>query len=207
MIIIGASGHAKEILDFLNVKFKEIYFFDNVTTNITNKLFNIYPIINSFDEVQNIFKKDPNFVIGIGNPAFRMLLYEKFISLGGTPCSAIADTAIISKYSELGKGLNIMQRALISSEVKIEDGVLVNAGAFIHHNVELGKFCEISPGAVITGGIKVGSCTSIGSCTVVIPKIIIGSNSIIGAGSVVIRNVPDNELWAGNPAKFIKKVL
>jgi sugar O-acyltransferase (sialic acid O-acetyltransferase NeuD family) len=207
MIIIGAGGHAKEILDFLNNKFEEIYFFDNVTTNLPDKLFNTYPIIRSFDKAQDIFNKVSKFIIGIGNPVYRKLLYEKFISLGGTPYSAIADSAIISKYAELGKGLNIMQRALISSEVKIEDGVLVNAGAFIHHNVELGKFCEISPGVVLTGGIKVGSCTSIGSCTVVIPKIIIGSNSIIGAGSVVIRNVPDNELWAGNPAKFIKKVL
>lgn len=34
----------------------------------------------------------------------------------------------------------------------------------------------------------------------------IGENSIVGAGSVVTKNIPDNEIWAGNPAKFIKKL-
>jgi len=41
---------------------------------------------------------------------------------------------------------------------------------------------------------------------VIIGKVTIGTNSIIGANSVVLKDVPTNEIWAGNPAKFVKKI-
>lgn len=45
----------------------------------------------------------------------------------------------------------------------------------------------------------------IGANTIICSPVIIGKNAIVGAGSVVTKNIPDNEIWAGNPAKFIKK--
>ena len=46
----------------------------------------------------------------------------------------------------------------------------------------------------------------IGAHTIVLKGVTIGERSIVGAGSVVTRSIPDYEIWAGNPAKFIKKV-
>lgn len=46
----------------------------------------------------------------------------------------------------------------------------------------------------------------IGAHTIVLKGVTIGERSIVGAGSVVSRSIPDYEIWAGNPAKFIKKV-
>lgn len=45
----------------------------------------------------------------------------------------------------------------------------------------------------------------IGANSIIVGKLRIGENSIVGAGSVVTKDIPDNEIWAGNPAKFIKK--
>ena len=44
----------------------------------------------------------------------------------------------------------------------------------------------------------------IGARCLILKGVVVGENSIIGAGSVVTKNIPDNEIWAGNPAKFIK---
>jgi acetyltransferase-like isoleucine patch superfamily enzyme len=52
--------------------------------------------------------------------------------------------------------------------------------------------------------IKKGA--SIGASAVILGGISIGENSMIGAGSVVTKDIPDNELWFGNPAKFIRKI-
>lgn len=46
----------------------------------------------------------------------------------------------------------------------------------------------------------------IGAFSIILKGITIGKNSIIGAGSVVTHSVPDNQIWAGNPAKFIRNI-
>ncbi len=54
------------------------------------------------------------------------------------------------------------------------------------------------------GKIKVGKNCFVGINSIILPNVIIGNNCVIGAGSVVTKNVPDGEVWAGNPARFIK---
>ena len=46
----------------------------------------------------------------------------------------------------------------------------------------------------------------IGARCIILKGVTIGENSIVGAGSVVTKSIPDNEIWAGNPAKFIRKI-
>jgi acetyltransferase-like isoleucine patch superfamily enzyme len=52
--------------------------------------------------------------------------------------------------------------------------------------------------------IKKGA--SIGANVTILGGVIIGEKSMIGAGSVVTKNIPDGELWVGNPAKFVRKI-
>lgn len=47
----------------------------------------------------------------------------------------------------------------------------------------------------------------VGANTIVCNTVRIGKNSVVGANSVVTKDIPDNEIWAGNPAKFIKKKI
>ena len=53
--------------------------------------------------------------------------------------------------------------------------------------------------------VKIGDNCFIGAKTIICNSVQIGNNVIIGAGSVVTKNIPDNEIWAGNPARFIKR--
>ncbi len=56
------------------------------------------------------------------------------------------------------------------------------------------------------GKIKIENNCFIGCKSIIMPNVTIGNNSVIGAGSVVTKNVPPGEVWAGNPAHFIKKI-
>lgn len=55
--------------------------------------------------------------------------------------------------------------------------------------------------------VVIGDNAFIGAHTTILKGVTIGSNAVVGACSVVTKDVPDNEIWAGNPAKFIKKLI
>lgn len=57
------------------------------------------------------------------------------------------------------------------------------------------------------GKIKIGNNCFIGCRSTILPNITIGDNSIVGACSVVTKSIPEGEVWAGNPAKFICKTI
>lgn len=55
--------------------------------------------------------------------------------------------------------------------------------------------------------VLIKSNAFIGAHSIILKGVTIGENSIIGAGSVVTKSVPDNQIWAGNPARFIREIL
>ncbi len=203
MLILGAKGHASEILDVLHTQNSDLCFFDNVSTDIGNRLFNKYPVFKTREEVLFRFKSDNRFALGVGNPKTRHFLAQMFREWGGELTSVISETALIGSFDvRLGAGLNIMHNVIISNDVNIGEGTLVNAAASIHHNAVVGKYCEISPGARVLGEVELGDFCSIGSNAILLPKIKIGNNVIVGAGAVVTRNIEDNTTVVGIPARI-----
>lgn len=209
MLIIGAKGFAKEILEILkqNNDLGDLCFFDDVNDDVQGSLFNQFPILKTIDEAEHYFKTvDNRFTIGIGNPRLRKLLFEKFMKIGGMLTSTISPKADIGSFGiEIGKGVNILDGANISNDATIGLASIIYYNAIITHDCEIGDFCEISPAANILGRVKIGNETHIGAGAIVLPDVIIGNNCIIGAGAVVVKNVKDNAVVAGNPAKFLRE--
>jgi len=60
--------------------------------------------------------------------------------------------------------------------------------------------------AIGTRAIEIGDDVFIGAYTIVLKGVSIGNNAVIGAASVVTKNIPNNQIWAGNPATFVREV-
>ena len=64
---------------------------------------------------------------------------------------------------------------------------------------------EPKTGTYSRGKVIIKENAYLGMNTLVVKPVTIGKNAIVGAGSIVTKDIPDNEVWAGNPARFIKK--
>lgn len=209
MLIIGAKGFAKEVLEVLhqNGQDKRVHFYDDVNNDLPEKIHG-FDVLKNEDEAKEYFNKvDNNFTLGIGNPILRKKLSDKFINLGGKLVTIVSSKAEIGKFGNIvGDGCNIMTGTVITSDVKVLEGVLINLNVTIGHDCFIEEFVEISPGVNISGNCKIGAFSIIGTNATILPKITIGKNVTVAAGSVVTKDVPDNCMVAGVPA-VIKKEL
>ena len=210
MLIVGAKGFAKEVLEvFYQLNQTEnIVFYDDVNSDIGDSLYNIFPILKSEDAVHDYFLKYGNqFTVGLGNPILRFKLYNKFIKLGGSFESSISPLAQIGHFgNEMQTGINLMTGSILTNDVKIGKGVLINLLCTIGHDVIIGDFVELCPNVNVSGNCIIGNFSFIGTNTVILPGIKIGCNVIIGAGSVVTKDIPDNCMAFGIPAKVVKEL-
>ncbi|UMB60333.1 acetyltransferase [Lutibacter sp. A80] len=210
MLIIGAKGFAKEVLEILHQqnKLENIAFYDDINTDIGELLYNKFPILKNEKEVINFFNATSNkFTIGIGNPILRYKMNLKFEKLNGNLISCISPYSVIGNYNvNLGDGSIIMSGVNISNSTSFGVGCIVYYNSNITHDCVIGDFVEISPSVNLLGNVKVGAFTQIGSNSTVLPNRTIGKNVIIGAGSVVTKDIPDNSMALGVPAKVVKQL-
>lgn len=209
MLIVGAKGHAKEVLQILEKDYslEEFTFFDGLSLE-QSMFFERYRVLNTFDQVRNYFLTHPRFVLAVGDPVLRSTFAHQFTSLGGELKSVIASSAAIgSNKVLLCEGLNIMNNVVIYNDTYIGKGTLLNTSCTIHHDAIIGDFCEISPGARVLGRAIIGNYCRLGANSVILPDVVLGERVVIGAGAVVNRNIPSDSVAVGVPARVIKSPM
>jgi acetyltransferase-like isoleucine patch superfamily enzyme len=127
-------------------------------------------------------------------------------------CHIGANTKI-GPFTEIQANAHVGTNCKIQSHTFICEGVTIENGVFIGHGV---MFCNdkyplaVDPnGNMITNDwhmeeTLIKNNASIGSNSTILCGIIIGENAVVGAGSVVTKDVPDGEVWAGNPARKLR---
>lgn len=193
MVLYGASGHCKVIIDILEANNIPIDFIVDDEPKIESLLgYEVRRNCMTYDEA----------IVSIGSCEIRKKIVQninvkKYLK-------AIHPSAIVSHRSTIDDGTVVMQGAIIQSCAKIGKHCIVNTGASISHDVKIGDFVHIAPHATITGNVEIGEGTWIGAGAVIKQGVRIGAWSMIGAGSVVVDDMPSGVIAFGNKCRVMK---
>lgn len=135
--------------------------------------------------------------------------------------TSIWQFTIVLEKAQIGKNCNINAQCFIENDVVIGDNVTIKCGVSVWDGLRIADHVFVGPNVTFINDnyprskqypdkfletvIEEGA--SIGAGSIILGGLRIGKNAMIGAGSVVTKNVPDNELWLGNPARFVKLIL
>lgn len=113
-------------------------------------------------------------------------------------------------YSDFGKNITVGKNVFINSGCRFQDqgGITIGDGALIGHNVVLATlnhdFSPTNRSTLHPAPIVIGKNVWVGANATIVPGVTIGNGSIIAAGAVVTKDVPENAVVGGVPAKIIK---
>ena len=212
ILLVGAGQHARVVLyniqeqnkyDVIGIldknldKAKEEKFFEGIS------ILDIDYLKVDLKELKEKLGTD-KFFISFGNMKYRKKVWELFKNSGWNSVNIIHPNAVISKNAKLGEGILIECGCLITPNPIIGDNVVVNTGSQVNHDNIIENHVYIASGVVLSGGVKIGENTLLDDGVIVTLGREVRKNSLIGAGAVITKNLEDNIVAYGNPAKVIR---
>ena len=201
IILVGYSGHAYVIADSLTNINREILGYSDVKKTKSNPYNLNYLGFESGKDFKFLNNKF-DFFVSIGDNKLRVLISKYLRSKLQTLTNVIDQASSISKNIKLGTGIFIARNVSINTLCEIENDVIINTSATIDHECIIKSGAHVAPGAVLLGNVNVGKNSFIGSNSIIKEGVKIGDDVIVGAGSVVLKDVKNNSIIYGNPAKL-----
>jgi sugar O-acyltransferase (sialic acid O-acetyltransferase NeuD family) len=210
VVIIGAGGFAREVLDIFEACNQEKITYDvlgyivEARFGAAGTLVNEKPILGDFDWLGE-HGDDVSVVCGVGAPQHRRRLIQKAMEFDCRFCNVIHPSVIATRWVEMGVGNVIGAGSILTNQIRIGDHVHINLDCTIGHDAVFEDFVTLAPGVHISGNVTLSQGCNVGTGANILEKINVGSWSTVGAGSTIVRDVPSNTTVVGVPGRVIKK--
>ena len=203
-IIIGAGTYGQVYAEYLKATYNIIGYIDDNEKLIGNTFNGIEVLGNRVFLFQNIDKNVAVFV-PIGSNNVRIELLQKLNDSEFYTPSFIHPHTYIHDSVKIGKAVYILPETNIMPCTILQDYVMVSMGVNIaHHNLIEGG-CFFSQGSNVGASIHIQTKAYMGiSSTIMTGVKSVGKNTLIGAGAVVTKDIPDNAIVVGIPAKILR---
>lgn len=207
LFIYGAGGKGKEDYDLLmrsrrlKSKYSSVFFVDDFQEE--ENFYGTQRI--HFSSCHKYMKNESaEFIIAVGEPSARKMLWDKVVSNEYTVTTLIDDLAIVSDTAVIAPGCVVEAGAIISSDVVLKENAIVMYNAIVGHDAVVGNNTVICPRANVGGNSIVGEQCFIGISSSIMQKVNVGDRAIIGMGTMAFRDVAQGTTVIGNPARVTK---
>lgn len=200
LLIIGGGGHARVLAEILIKQEKRIIGVVAPELTAGNKLFEGIDRFLDDDEILKFRPEDVLLVNGIGSMPYESLredIYNRFTKLGYKFATVIAESALVSHYSVLEHGVQVMNNCVVSIGCKVGENTIINTSTSIDHDCTIGAHCHLAPGTTLSGQVVIERNVHVATGTNVINNINIGHNTIVGTGANVTKSIPSNSIVYG----------
>jgi sugar O-acyltransferase (sialic acid O-acetyltransferase NeuD family) len=199
LILLGAGGHAKVVLDTALLLFPE-WEIECRDDDLQKKGGQIL----SLSIQVPIGKPEGQVHVAIGNNRARMRYGEEALQTGVMFYTLVHPRAVVAQTAHIDAGSFIAAGAILGPDTRIGKGCIINHGAIVDHDSVISDYCHIAPNATLGGGVIVGREVLIGAGATILPKIRIGDGAVIAAGAVVTKAVQAGTTVLGVPASMRK---
>lgn len=204
--IYGTGGNGREVFDIIqlckNSGYEKIVFIDDTKNDTSFLDCELY-------DFSNLIMKYLNFqieiVVAVGEPEIKKILYNKVRQANYSFATVIHPEAEISPSAKLGRSVVIKKGGIVSCDAILGDAVGLEPYAVVGHDSRVGAFTQLSAFVNIGGFAEIGSMVYIGLSTCVKDRAKVGNNTIVSMASAVIRDLPEEVIAVGNPARPMKK--
>ena len=200
LYLLGAGGFAREVAYLLNGEF------DGYLSDYEEEWGMEKPFKKVIGAIESISER-VYFLPAVGSPSLREKFVQRATKKSFLPWKpVIHKQSVIGPDAVIGMGTIICSLCSITTNIRIGEFVNVNINSTIGHDAIIEDYVNLSPHCTISGNVRIKRGADLGSSATVLPGITIGENSVIGAGAVVTKNVPDNVVVVGIPAKVIRRL-
>ena len=202
LYIVGAGsvgGHIAVNYGHYGLGYKLCGFFDDDRSKIGKDIWG-YPVLGSTDELFNL--TNIAVVVGIAFPRTKNLIVKKLMKNPGIDFPGlISPAAWISENCTIGRGTVIYPGCSVNYATEIGSFVVMNMNCALGHDCKIGDFASLAPGVNLAGHTTIGDMADIGIGASTRQNVRVGKGAVIGGQCMVNRDIPENEIWAGVPAK------
>jgi len=210
LVLVGAGGFGRESLDVVEainlagkLRYHVLGIADDAPSDLNLRRLHErgYQHLGAIADVIDA-RPTTTFVLGIGDPADRRRLADRFESAGWHPATLLHPSAGLGSLAEIGPGSIVCAGVQVSTNVRLGRYVHLNPNATVGHDAELADFVSVNPGVIVSGEVVIETGVLVGSGSVILQRLRVGQDSTIGASSCVTRDVPRRVVVKGVPGRW-----